>query len=55
MLIVDPATGGAMWSLDTEEINATMKPNSTTETPTLQILDIKDIPEDMRKSLVKIN
>lgn len=54
MLIVDPATG-AMWSLDTEEINAIMKPKVSAETPTLQILNINDIPEDMKKSLMKIN
>lgn len=51
MLIVDPLTG-AMWSLDTEHINIKMKPSKDT---TLQIIDIKDVPEDMKKNLVRIN
>lgn len=51
MLIVDPATG-AMWTLDTEQVKVKLKP---TETSSLQILDINDISEDMKKHLVKIN
>lgn len=54
MLIVDPATG-AMWTLDTSEINATLKKATTTETPTLEILNINDVPENMKQHLVKIN
>lgn len=54
MLIVDPLTG-AMWSLDTEEINVTMKQKKDAEVPTLQVLDINDISEEMRKLLVRVN
>ncbi len=51
MLIVDPATG-AMWTLDTSNINAKLK---STETSSLQILDIKDISDDMKDKLVRVN
>lgn len=54
MLIIDPATG-AMWKLDTEEINTTLKQTNAADTKTLNIMDIKDVPEDMKKHLVKID
>ena len=55
MLIVDPATG-AMWKLDTPPINVTLAKSSTTSIePTLKIIDIKDVPDNLKLSLVKIN
>ena len=55
MLIVDPVTG-AMWKLDTPPINVTLgKSTAAIETPTLKILDIASIPQNLRDKLVKIN
>lgn len=53
MLIVDPATG-AMWKLDTEEVNAVLKKTGETAA-TLKIVDIKDIPESYKEHLVRLN
>ena len=54
MLIVDPATG-AMWKLDAPPINATLyNTTSALSKPTLNIMDIKDVPENLRLSLVKL-
>ena len=54
MLIVDPATG-AMWKLDTPPIDVTLtKSTAVVMEPTLKIMDFKDVPESMKKSLVKI-
>jgi hypothetical protein len=56
MLIVDPATG-AMWRIDKESsfltVTLTKSIVSTTE-PTLKIIDIKDIPEHLKKDLVQV-
>lgn len=51
MLIIDPATG-AMWTLDTTNINAKLK---STDSSSLQILDIKDISDDMKDKLIRVN
>ena len=54
MLIVDPATG-AMWKLDTPPINVTLsKSTASTETPTLKIVDIASIPQNMKDKLVRV-
>lgn len=54
MLIVDPATG-AMWKLDTPPINVTLsKSTASVETPTLKIVDIASIPQNMKEKLVRI-
>ncbi len=54
MLIVDPATG-AMWKLDTPPINVTLaKSTGAILPPTLKIIDIKDVPQSMKSSLVKL-
>lgn len=54
MLIVDPITG-AMWRLDTPEINATLHTTTAfTKEPTLQVMDIKDVPESMKNKLVRV-
>jgi hypothetical protein len=54
MLIVDPATG-AMWKLDTEYINETLVPHATSQVPEMQVRDIKDIPNDWKPYLTKID
>lgn len=55
MLIVDPVTG-AMWTLDTEEINVKLKPlGGNQEEASLQIVNINDVDEDLKDKLVRIN
>lgn len=53
-LIIDPLTG-AMWTLDTEEINVKLKPSTSAETASLQILNINNISDEMKSKLVRIN
>ena len=54
MLVVDPATG-AMWKLDTPPIYVTLNKSTTSTTsPTLKIMDIKDVPQNMKEYLVKV-
>jgi hypothetical protein len=56
-LIVDPATG-AMWSLDTNEINVTleeMKQSKEKEIYKLKIVLLDDVPESLRGKMVKIS
>ena len=54
MLIVDPATG-AMWKLDTPPINVTLsKSTESTGAPTLKIVDIASVPQNMKDKLVQL-
>lgn len=54
MLIIDPATG-AMWKLDTPPINVTLNSSTTiSSVPTLQIVDIANIPPNLKEQLVRI-
>ncbi|WP_066405597.1 hypothetical protein [Flavisolibacter tropicus] len=54
MLIIDPATG-AMWRLETPPINVRLqKSNTTVMEPALKIINIKDIPQDMKTQLVRV-
>ncbi|MBX6360157.1 MAG: PEGA domain-containing protein [Acidobacterium ailaaui] len=54
MLIIDPVTG-AMWKLETPPINVTLnKSTASTETPTLNIIDIASVPQYMKQYLVRI-
>jgi len=54
MLIIDPATG-AMWKLDTPPINVTLnKSTASIESPTLKIVDIASIPQNMKDKLVRV-
>ena len=54
MLIVDPATG-AMWKLDTPPVNVSLtKVNAVAQVPTLQIVDIASLPQDIKEKLVRI-
>jgi hypothetical protein len=56
MLIVDPASG-AMWRIEKQNQDIfetlTQSMSSVTE-PSLKIMDINDIPETMKRSLVRI-
>ncbi|MCR6720052.1 MAG: hypothetical protein NVV59_07060 [Chitinophagaceae bacterium] len=55
MLIVDPATG-AMWKLETPPVNVTLHQSvATIEQPTLQIINIASLSDDMKQKLVRIN
>ncbi len=53
MLIVDPATG-AMWRTDIKSINEVLTPIEGAQNSDLKIIDINDIPKDMRDGLVRI-
>ena len=54
MLIVDPATG-AMWKLESSPINVTLNKSTTSiETPSLKIIDIASVPQNMKDKLVRI-
>ncbi len=54
MLIIDPATG-AMWKLDTPPISVQLsKSTALINTPSLKIVDINSISQDMKKHLVRI-
>ncbi len=54
MLVIDPITG-AMWKLETPPINVTLnKSTASIETPTLQIIDIACVSQDMKNKLVRI-
>lgn len=54
MLIVDPITG-AMWKLETPPVNVTLsKLTASTEMPTLQIMDIANVPQNMKEHLVRV-
>jgi hypothetical protein len=55
MLIIDPISG-AMWKLETKDIDTSLTPSnaSAINSPTLKIIDIKDFPESQKKDLVKI-
>ena len=56
MLIIDPASG-AMWRIEkqSQEIYETLtKSTASTKEPTLRIIDLNDLPENMKKDLVRI-
>jgi hypothetical protein len=51
-LVVDPVSG-AMWKLNTVPISVSLTPFSTTA-PTLTIMDIANVPDNMKNDLVRI-
>jgi hypothetical protein len=55
-LIVDPATG-AMWKIADPVIDETLEKTiaSKPATPTLNIVDIADIPKELKSQLVRVN
>lgn len=58
MLIVDPATG-AMWRIQDPVIDETLsksnKTSSISTTPTLNIVDIKNVSQKLKSELVRVN
>ncbi|RYY46259.1 MAG: hypothetical protein EOO06_14835 [Chitinophagaceae bacterium] len=54
MLVIDPISG-AMWKLETSDINTSLlKSTGTVMEPTLKIMQLKDVPEKDKSQLVKI-
>ena len=53
-LIVDPLTG-AMYKLDVEYINETFSRTTVSLNPSLQIVDISKVPDNLKEHLVSIN
>ena len=56
LLIVDPATG-AMWTLNTNEVNATfdaLKQGTTTEPNKANIVLLQDVPLSLRDKMIKV-
>lgn len=58
ILIVDPLTG-AMWSLSPKEINATLVAKAVASVepgqPALQIVELDQVPIDLRAKMVRLN
>ncbi len=52
-VIVDPATG-AMWTLDNMHADLSAQANSSQD-KTIHIVTLKDVPENLRSNMVKIN
>ena len=52
-LVVDPATG-AMYKLENDGIFETLTPDKNTAKNTLQLLDIRQIPNEWKQHLVKV-
>lgn len=53
MMVIDPLTG-AMYSLDDEFINEMLVPLSSSNMPSLNIINIKDLTLEQKKHLVEI-
>ena len=54
MLIIDPATG-AMWKLETPPINVKLNPSKASiSEPTLKIMNINEVSEEMKAQLVRV-
>lgn len=54
LLIIDPATG-AMWKIETEFLNETLNRSIVSVDPEMKILDVKEVPEDWKTHMVKVN
>ena len=55
-LIVDPLTG-AMWALDSEQVNSTLAETvatNETSSPQLRIVAIDSVPEDTRSRMIRV-
>jgi hypothetical protein len=52
MLIIDPLTG-AMWKIESRFLHATLDKNRADNE--LKILHINDLPDKLKKYLVKVN
>ncbi len=54
MLIVDPATG-AMWKMDMDTMHEVLGKQESYTGPGMQVMDIRDVPEELKEHLVKLN
>jgi len=52
LLVIDPASG-AMWRIDQTAVNVSLS-QLTTKTPTLKIMDIANVPDNMKNEMVRI-
>lgn len=52
LLVIDPASG-AMWRIDQTAVNVSLN-QLTTKTPTLKIMDIANVPDNMKNEMVRI-
>ena len=53
MLIVDPATG-AMWKIDNYFVNETLRKSGSYSQLDLKIVDINDVPENIRAGMERV-
>lgn len=53
MLVIDPLTG-AMWSIETRTIYENLGKTTVSTEPGLRIIDINDVPEDLKPHMVKV-
>jgi hypothetical protein len=55
MLIIDPATG-AMYTFSNADtqLDEKLTPLSTSDVPVLKVIELKDVPADRRRDLVKL-
>jgi hypothetical protein len=54
MLIIDPATG-AMWKIETEFLDETLSKSTASIDPEMKIMNINEIPENLKTHLVRVN
>lgn len=54
LLIVDPATG-AMYKLSTDAVHENLTMTSASALPSLRIMDVNELPQDIRGQLISIN
>jgi hypothetical protein len=53
MIVIDPVTG-AMWKIESRFLHATLDKDRTSDAQ-LQIIHINDLPDNLKKHLVKLN
>ncbi len=57
ILIVDPLTG-AMWTLSPKEVDVALVPSGTstgTEGPTLNVVQVEDVPQTLHSKMIRVN
>jgi len=53
LLIIDPLTG-AMWKIIDPIVDESLEKTTAGTVPTLKIIDIKEVPDSLRKNLVRL-
>jgi hypothetical protein len=53
MIVLDPVTG-AMWKIESRFLRATLDKDNRSDAQ-LQIIHINDVPDNLKKHLVKVN